>query len=765
MHMLIRSATLAFFLLLLASCGGGGQQVQTSGGPIAVVPSPGTSGAVESVYENLIQQLYIAYFGRPADPAGLASHAQAFSAAKAPTTIGGLYEAYAINSSVRTLVDDFANSVESHQLYNMGANLAHGPVYAIYDNLFSREPDSAGADYWAGQLKDGHVSRSSAILAILAGSKGSDADLIARKVRIATQFTHALDAAGQRAIYDGQVARLIVRAMIHSVPSMRDDSAVLASIDNVRSRLSALSSGTFVEAAGGVHKIVLLASTDQLASNGARLSALADALTSDLNNLRLGGPSWTVTIVPAAGTVAAIREQLRPFDSAILIGRVPVATSDGAPRIDVYRLPACPLLKVNDSGEVSNFSSAGIDPRCKNGLVISILRGQSPNTESGDVARKLDQMIAYHKSSSVGNSSWARALRYIEAAWLGGPDAHQAGQSDAWAGMTMFPLDAINYLDTGTSVQRRDAFVDCVTHNNEICGANLHGAPRSIQFEGPGTPGAFYSSDSIEWSPLNLAGLSVKAKYIALDSCSTQNFLYDQSVGTVLLMNGNALLTRGNVETTLISNRHEEYTIRNEYAMLQNGSTFVDALYGVMETTPNNVQGDPFITMRPVPLGPQPKLVIDGTHYNRGALALPVNLPDSVGGSKLTQVVTYSNRGDADLHLRIGVVPTRAGVDAGSSQGFEPLDTNGSVFYVEFVQTFSDGRVLAWPSFDVETYGGVMRATLKPGQSVAVTYHLNVPVGADGTPKRLGQYVSEVVNTSNDPASGRVIMTMTARVR
>lgn len=331
--------------------------------------------------------------------------------------------------------------------------------------------------------------------------------------------------------------------------------------------------------------------------------------------------------------------------------------------------------------------------------------------------------------------------------------------------MTMFAPDAINYLDTGTSVQRRDAFVDCVTNNNEICGANLHGAPQMVQFEGPGTPGVYYSSDSIDWSPSNLAGLSVKAKYIALDSCSTQNFLYDQSVGTVLLMNGNALLTSGNVETTFISSRHEETVIKEKYALLQNGSTFADALYGAMEATPNNVQGDPFITMRPVPLGPQPKLVIDGTHYNRGVLALPLTLPDSVGGSKLTQVVTYSNRGDADLHLRIGVVPARAGVDTGSSQGFEALDTNGSVFYVEFVQTFSDGRVLTWPSFDVETYGGVMRATLKPGQSVAVTYRLNVPLGADGTPKRLGEYVSEVVNTSDDPASGRVIMTMMARVR
>jgi hypothetical protein len=765
MHKLVRLATLAFPFLLLASCGGNGQQAQA---PVAIpAPAvPSTPPAVDSAaYENLVQQLYIAYFGRPADPAGLASDAQSLSAANAPKTIDGLYAAYSSDLSVRTLVASFANSRESIQLYKTGSNLAHGMVHTVYDNLFSHAPDAAGADYWAGLQKDGRVNGANLPLAILASAKGGDAELMARKVRAAILLTRAVDAAGQRAMYDSPLGRLVVGAMIRSMPSMQDDSAIRASVDDVTSRLSALSSGSFVEAPRAVRKIVLLATADQLATNGARVTALADVLASDLNSLRPGGPTWTVSIVTAAGTVPSIREQLRPYDSAILIGRVPVATSNGAPQLDVYRLPGCPLLQVADTGDLINSPVVDIDPRCKYGLVISILRGQSPLTDSSDVARKLDQMIAYHKASSVMNSSWARRLRYIEAAWFGGTDAHQAGMSDAWTGMAMFLSNAINYLDEGTSAQRRDAFLDCITNNNEICGANLHGAAQFVQFEGPGTPGTLYSSDSLDWSPATLPGQSVKAKYITLDSCSTQNFLYDRSAGTTLLMNGNALLTRGTVEPTWINNHHEEDVIRSEYGMLQNGSTFAEALYGRMEMTTESVQGDPYITMRPVPLGPQPRLVIDGTHYGSGAVVMPVSLPDSVNGSNLSRVVTYSNRGDADLHLRLGLVPGRGGVDTGSSRGYQRVDTNGSIFFVEYTQTFSDGRVLNWPGFELETYGGAMHATLKPGQSVAVTYRLTTPVGADGTPQLLGQYVWEVVNTSDDPASGRVIMALTARAR
>jgi hypothetical protein len=612
-------------------------------------------------------------------------------------------------------------------------------------------------------MASGKASRSNVLLAILAGANGSDADLVAHKVKIASQFTRTVDAAGMRAVYDGQLANLVVRTLIRSAPSMQDDTAIQAGIEQAMSRLSALHFGSFVEAPAGTHNIVLLASSDQLAANGGRISALADALTSDLNQLRAGGPTWTVSVQAAAGTVRAVREQLRAFDSAILIGRIPMPIRNGAPRLDLYRLPDCPLLDVDGNGTVSAFSADGIDPRCRLGSIISVLRGPSLLSESNDIARKLDQLTTYHKASSLKNASWLQRINYIEAGWFGDLAHHQAGIAETWATIPAALRPILDYRDEGKAIQRRDAFVNCITQNNEICGASLHGSPQALQFEGPGVPGTFYSDDSIDWSPASLSAGSVKAKYITLDSCSTQNFLEEQSVGTRLLMSGDTLLTRGTTEITWISNHNEEAVILYEYAMLLNGSTYAEALYGRMAGSSDAIQGDPYITMKPVPPGPKPKLVIDGIHHNRGAVSLNIAFPDSVNGSKLIKVITYSNRGDADLHLRVGMLPYRLGVDTGSGNGYQGLITNGSIVYIEYVQTHSDGRVLAWPAFEMS--GDAMVAILKPGQSVGVTYRLNVPVGTDGKPSQRGQFVWQVRNTSNDPASSSVFMEMSARVR
>lgn len=763
--MLLRFAVVIGCLLFLASCGGNPEANHKTRGSGAVPRTMSFTDASDAAYEDLVQQLYIAYFGRPADPAGLVFYAHAYHAANAPTTIGQLYAAYGTNQAVRDLVDSFAWSQESNQLYNMGSNIAQGFVSAVYDNMFSRQPDKVGGEFWERVLRDGVATRANVALSIMAGAAGSDAELITRKLGVAKQFTQAIDAGGNRAIYTGNVPNLILRAMIRSVPAMPDAAAVQASITATTLRLSSLASGQYEEIAPGTHNILLLASTEQAAANGARIAALASALAVDLNQLRPGGQAWSVQLATAAATVPEIRDQLRPYNSALLIGRVPVPELAGGAKLDLYRLPDCPFMRADSAGTVTAFSDAGVDPRCKNGRIISILRGTSAQTDITEVAGKLDQMIAYHKASSAANGGWAKTLRYIGAAWFGGDNARQQGQLDAWTGMTMYAQGNISDIHTGSGAQRRDSFVDCITNNNEACIVNLHGAPTSVAFEGPGAPGVFYSSDSVDWSPADLGTQSVKAKYLAFDSCSTHALNIDGSIGTSLLMRGNALLTRGNVVTSWIDNHREEDDVRQEFAMLQDGSTFAEALFARMEGTPGSIQGDPYITMRPAPTGKLPKLVIDGKHYNSGAVAFPVDLPDSVDGTKLSHVITYSNRGDADLHLRLAVVPSRIGFDNGSPQGYQAEGSDGSVIYIEFLQTYSDGVVLAWPQFETETFTGAMHATLRPGQSVAVIYRLNVPVGADGKPLRTGRQSWEIVNTSDDPGSKRVIMTMTARIR
>ena len=762
MFKLFHLAACLSLAVLFTACGGD----QPSSPPQKV-----SSGAVraqngntaDALYEPLIQQLYIAYFGRPADPAGLAFHSAAFRQAGLPTTIPALLNAYEANPAVRVYVDGFSNSEEARKLYAADYNLSERFVHNVYDNLFSRRPDDAGAKYWIEFLAArAFNARSTFVLTVLVGARGSDAELVAVKLEMAKRFTQSVDAPDKRLTYHGHIANLIVRALIRSAPALAAPGAVQGAIDQTVQRLSNLRAGSFVEAPGAVRKVVLLVAPDQLLIQGDRLSAVAAALSSDLNSLRPGSAAWTVDIVPAAATVRAVRDQLRAYEYALLIGRVAVATSNGTPRLDTYRLPDCPFVDPNDSGEVGYFSAEDFDPRCTIGVFISVMRGTTARTESAEIGRKLDQMIAYHKNSGAMNAAWDWRLKDIDAAWFGGLTVEPGYQAAAWSTLRGLPQPLFEYLDSGTSSQRRDAFVACLQSNNESCGINVHGAANMLQFEGPGILGQFYSPESTNWFPTTLPPQSVNAKYIALTSCSTQNFLQDNSVGALLLMNGKTLLTWGFVAVTFSDSRAEEETIKNMYSMILMGSTFAEAMHGRMENTPGSVQGDPFITMRPVPTGPQPKLVINGTHYNRGTNVLPIVLPDSVNGSRLTEVITYSNQGDADLHLRIGLA-RRHGRE--TADGFEFLDYGGTTPSVEYVQTYSDGRVLSSNEFVTETYGFAQQATLKPGQSVAISYRLQAYADAIVTGAKPGRYLWQTVNTSNDPGNGRVIMKFSAQVR
>jgi hypothetical protein len=166
-----------------------------------------------------------------------------------------------------------------------------------------------------------------------------------------------------------------------------------------------------------------------------------------------------------------------------------------------------------------------------------------------------------------------------------------------------------------------------------------------------------------------------------------------------------------------------------------------------------------------VPAGPQPKLVVDGKHQNGGALAVPVTLPDAVGGAGARRVMTFSNRGDADLHVRIGSMFAATGVDYGTAAGGQFEYGDNARFETDMQQSFSDGRVLLWPAFTLEPNGGAMPVTLKPGQSVAITYRLSVYTGPDGKPKRPGLYTGQVTVTSDDPGSARLNVALQGRVR
>ncbi|HYC42791.1 MAG TPA: DUF4214 domain-containing protein [Noviherbaspirillum sp.] len=184
-------------------------------------------------YVSVVQQLYVAYFGRPADVSGLANFTAALDATGVPATIEGVKQAYGTSATVKTLVDQFGTSTESANLYGSGTTESF--VFAIYQNVLDRVPDAAGFKFWCDEIDAGRVARAKAALDIMAGAKSNtsaqgliDAATVDAKIAVATNFTTAVTT--QNATYSGDAAAATARAMLADVNNATDVTAFQATI-------------------------------------------------------------------------------------------------------------------------------------------------------------------------------------------------------------------------------------------------------------------------------------------------------------------------------------------------------------------------------------------------------------------------------------------------------------------------------------------------------------------------------------------------------
>lgn len=207
-------------LAVLAACTPGQDSAQDSMQQRRQVASKVQSTA--SAYQDVVQELYIAYFGRPADPGGLANFEAALAADGAPTTLAALDATYASDTTVRALIDGFGQSNESLALYGSGSSTDF--VSAIFQNLLGRTPNSSGLAFWAGAIDSGSLTRGDAALAIAAGATQNttaqgqqDATLIANRLAVADYFSAQLGARNAVPAYKGATAAASVRLMLSAV--------------------------------------------------------------------------------------------------------------------------------------------------------------------------------------------------------------------------------------------------------------------------------------------------------------------------------------------------------------------------------------------------------------------------------------------------------------------------------------------------------------------------------------------------------------------
>lgn len=232
---------LAVAALLLAGCGG--DQAGAPRAPqLAAMSGGGAQQQDISAYNDLVQRVYVAYFGRPADPDGLSFYAARYQSSTVAPDTRSVSSAYDSNATVKALVDSFATSQESSDLYP-GTNDQF--IAAVYRNLFNRDPDAAGAAFWTDVLNRGLVTRANAALSIMAGAQGTDADLITRKTQVATAFTAAVNTPARKAGYSGLAANAVVRAMLATVTNTTDVAAFGTTIEATLNQLAPAPTSNF----------------------------------------------------------------------------------------------------------------------------------------------------------------------------------------------------------------------------------------------------------------------------------------------------------------------------------------------------------------------------------------------------------------------------------------------------------------------------------------------------------------------------------------
>ncbi len=721
-------------------------------------------------HEVVVQQLYLAFFGRPADPAGLRYFSDVFATLRAPTDLSGIVAAYYSDPALRDTINSLADSAEAKALYGDDATYL---ITAVYRQSFNRDAEAAGLEYWSGAIARSGVNRAVAVLAIVTGARNEDLDTFQRKAQAARMFTVAADTTAGRALYDGLGSNALVRDVLanvrgtSSVPEI--EARIAGAMAALANRRAYVIKDGYAEVPAGERIILLLAAPDQLSAHRDRLDRLATVLAADMNSHSSPyGPVWKVFVRQAESSAPAVRDQLRDSSGAILVGAVPVPTridaGDGSvtPFLDPYRLPSCARYRFT-SGAFVDTPAAGSDhiwltsedPNCRNGAVVSILRATGAERQQTEIASKLDQMIAYHRDRQAQDATWTRSYQRTNALWLSPKFGSVPDNAGYWHDIPLYTPEQLGYRTAGTGSERLAAFLACLGSRGEMCSFNGHGSGGLIVAEGPDPVSDFHSSDAVYFRAQELRNTPVQAKFVNLDSCSTHNFLLPDSFASTLLMSGQSLLTLGSTMIEMQSSEAEREEVAANYQSLSYGATFAEAYIGKIDNTPLNFQGDPFISLRPRPSGPQPKLVVDGKHYNAHPAIVDMPFGDSANGNAVFKTLHISNAGTADLRLRFTI----------SSQN---VTATGKVNSPNGNAWSGQGFSLVSPSVWNESGGGNtgnIIFVVKPGGALDVRMSL-APITEGNTGKRVtGIYSGTHEFYSNDPDAPRVILEMKGSAR
>lgn len=296
-------------------------------------------------YYEQIQQAYIAYYGRPADPQGLVYWATQLDNA------GG---------NLNAIINAFGTSAESEALYGSSAGAAQ--ISAIYEQLFGRAPDSTGLNFYVNGLANGTFTLASIALNIYNGATGTDATALESKLAYADAFTSALqDSVAGQIAYTGNAAAANARAAVSGVVDGPSEAAAAtpAALANTITNIGSGTVGSTYTLTSGVDAISLTGNNNVvngILGNGSTGSATAVSTFTPLDSITAASGS-TGNVLNIADTKGGTS-----IPTGVTVSGVQTVnwTSAGATALDNFSsFNGLTQLNVTEVGGASGITAAG----------------------------------------------------------------------------------------------------------------------------------------------------------------------------------------------------------------------------------------------------------------------------------------------------------------------------------------------------------------------------------------------------------------------
>lgn len=159
---------------------------------------------------NTIQSLYVAYYGRPADPAGLEFWATLLDQSQ---------------GELSSIINAFGTSSEYTNRF--GNNTPAQAVNNLYQQLFGRDAEPEGLEFHVNLIISGQKTLAEIALQISIGAQGGDRTVFEGRTTVANAFTRELDTPEEILAYSSDRGVLIGQNYLKLVTEQNPASVVL----------------------------------------------------------------------------------------------------------------------------------------------------------------------------------------------------------------------------------------------------------------------------------------------------------------------------------------------------------------------------------------------------------------------------------------------------------------------------------------------------------------------------------------------------------